>query len=203
MDRDQNRNRNGIDRDRDYDRGSATQGSWDRDRDDRYGWADFGQRYQSGFDRFSAGSDQRYQPTSNQITPYRREDQMMYGNRDAQLYGHREHPSLMDRVRAFFGKGPKGYRRADERITEDVNERLSEGYLDATLIEVSTKDGEVTLIGTVIDRRSKRIAEDLAEAVRGVRDVHNRLTVRPESETESPTSSTRKAGEKTTFTPKA
>jgi DNA replicative helicase MCM subunit Mcm2 (Cdc46/Mcm family) len=44
-------------------------------------------------------------------------------------------------------------------------------------IEVAVTGGEVTLTGTVESRRMKRHAEDLAESVRGVRDVHNQLRV--------------------------
>ncbi|MGE5414701.1 MAG: BON domain-containing protein [Syntrophomonadaceae bacterium] len=80
----------------------------------------------------------------------------------------------------FSGRGPKGYRRSDDRIREDVCEALTrDGELDASDITVSVSDGEVTLEGTVTDRRSKRLAEDLAEGrgVRGVRDVHNRLRI--------------------------
>ena len=46
------------------------------------------------------------------------------------------------------GRGPRGYRRTDERILEEVNERLTEdAHLDATNIEVDVRDGEVTLKG--------------------------------------------------------
>lgn len=77
------------------------------------------------------------------------------------------------------GKGPKGYERSDEQITHDVNERLwLDGSVDATEVEVSVDNGEVTLSGTVADRRMKRIAADLAEDVAGVRDVFNQLRVR-------------------------
>ena len=75
------------------------------------------------------------------------------------------------------GKGPKSYRRSDERIKEDVNDRLSEGYLDATEIEVQVADGEVTLTGTVNSRSDKWRAEDIADDVRGVKNVENRLRV--------------------------
>lgn len=81
------------------------------------------------------------------------------------------------RVRDAFGKGPKAW-RSDARILEDVSEALSEhGDIDARSIEVSVKEGEVTLDGTVPDRRTKRLAEDVTARCRGVRDVHNRLRV--------------------------
>ena len=78
----------------------------------------------------------------------------------------------------YTGHGPKGYQRADERIMEDVNFRLTHhGGLDASNIVVSVDKGEVTLQGKVDNRRAKRMAEDTADSVRGVRDVHNRLKV--------------------------
>lgn len=50
----------------------------------------------------------------------------------------------------YCGRGPRGYRRSDERIREDVNERLLlDTELDATNIEVEVREGEVTLAGTV------------------------------------------------------
>jgi hypothetical protein len=78
----------------------------------------------------------------------------------------------------FSGRGPRGYRRSDERIWEEACEILAHyGELDASEIDVQVRDGEVTLEGTVDSRWSKRLAEDLLEDVRGVHDVHNRLRV--------------------------
>ena len=37
---------------------------------------------------------------------------------------------------------------------------------------------EVTLTGTVPDRRTKRLVERVAESVRGVADVHNQLRLK-------------------------
>ena len=72
-------------------------------------------------------------------------------------------------------KGP-GYTRSDDRIRDDVCECLMRhGQVDASEIEVRVKDGEVTLTGTVHRRDEKRLAEDAAENVPGVRDVHNQL----------------------------
>jgi hypothetical protein len=81
------------------------------------------------------------------------------------------------------GRGPKGYQRSDERIREDVCEMLSDhDWLDASEIEIQVKSGEITLTGTVMDRQSKRLAEDLAEQARGVKDVHNQLRVQQEQQ---------------------
>ncbi len=76
------------------------------------------------------------------------------------------------------GKGPKGYTRSDERIKEDVNDRLSDDpHVDASEIDVAVQGCEVTLTGTVNSRQEKRHAEDLAERISGVKNVENRLRV--------------------------
>jgi len=77
----------------------------------------------------------------------------------------------------FVGKGPKGYARSDERIREDICELLSEGHLDASDIEVVVTGGEVTLSGTVSDRQTKRLAEEITDSAQGVKDIENRLKV--------------------------
>ena len=77
------------------------------------------------------------------------------------------------------GRGPKGYTRSDQRIEEDVNERLSDDYyLDASNIEVSVQGGTVTLSGEAEDRDAKRRAEDLAESCSGVQQVQNNIRVK-------------------------
>jgi osmotically-inducible protein OsmY len=79
----------------------------------------------------------------------------------------------------FTGKGPKGYRRSDQRIQEDACERLYlAGDVDATDIQVSVSEGLVTLEGAVNSRYQKRAAEEMIEELAGVRDVHNHLAVR-------------------------
>src|SRR5215216_502085 len=77
------------------------------------------------------------------------------------------------------GRGPKGYRRSDDRIREDVNEELTRHPdIDASEIDVRVENGEVTLSGTVEERRDKRLAEDIVERIAGVTDVHNQVRVR-------------------------
>ncbi|QSQ23384.1 BON domain-containing protein [Pyxidicoccus parkwayensis] len=81
-----------------------------------------------------------------------------------------------------LGKGPKAYTRPDERIREDIYDRLMHGWVNAEDVEVLVKNGEVTLTGFVEERRDKRVIEDLIEDVLGVKDVHNQLKVsRPET----------------------
>ncbi|MBS1688440.1 MAG: BON domain-containing protein [Bacteroidetes bacterium] len=80
------------------------------------------------------------------------------------------------------GKGPKGYRRSDERIKEDISDRLSDdSYLDASDIEVKVENCDVVLNGTVDSREAKRHAENLAEAISGVKNVENRIRVKQTS----------------------
>jgi osmotically-inducible protein OsmY len=82
------------------------------------------------------------------------------------------------------GKGPKGYVRSDDRIREDVQDRLTDDpYLDATEIEVVVGSGEVTLNGTVNSRDDKRRAEDIVDRVSGVKHVQNNLRVQQHSAT--------------------
>ena len=101
-----------------------------------------------------------------------------FGDEDA------ERRRRMDEQRGGMhrGRGPKGYIRSDERIREDVSDRLSDDpYVDASEIEVSVSSCEVTLSGTVDSRDAKRRAEDIAEQVSGVRHVQNNLRVQQQT----------------------
>ena len=105
--------------------------------------------------------------------------QAWFGDDDAQRR------SRWDEVRAgaHRGRGPKGYRRSDDRIRDDVSDRLSDdSWLDASDIEVRVEACEVTLTGFVSSREDKRRAETLAEDVSGVDNVQNNLRVRREGD---------------------
>jgi hypothetical protein len=93
------------------------------------------------------------------------------------------------------GKGPKGFERSDERIREEVSEILMDHHdIDASEIEVTVKDGEVTLAGTVGDRHTKRLAERVLDHVSGVVDVHNTIrVVRPDVRPSAPVANGRSA----------
>jgi osmotically-inducible protein OsmY len=87
----------------------------------------------------------------------------------------------------YTGRGPRGYRRSDDRILEDVCERFTEhGQLDPSDVEVTVRGGEVVLSGTVATRTEKRLAEDIADLVFGVVEVHNRLRVQRSSDAPRP-----------------
>jgi hypothetical protein len=102
------------------------------------------------------------------------------GDEDAERRRH------MDEARSHSGRGPKGYIRSDERIREDVSDRLTDDWLvDASNIEVAVANGEITLSGTVDSRQAKRRAEDCAESVSGVRNVQNNLRVQQPGEKRS------------------
>jgi len=76
------------------------------------------------------------------------------------------------------GRRPKGYQRSDERIREDICDRLTEHpAIDASEIDVEVKGCEVTLKGTVESRSVKHLVETMTETVPGVREIHNQLRV--------------------------
>lgn len=148
---------------RDYD--------YDRNRYDRSSNYDRDQ-----YDRSTSSSGSIYDRDENRGWLDRASDAISswFGDEDA------ERRRRMDAQREHRrGRGPKGYRRSDERIREDVNDRLSDDYyLDASDVEVAVSNAEVTLTGTVGSRNDKRRAEDLAESVSGVTNVENRLRVK-------------------------
>lgn len=75
------------------------------------------------------------------------------------------------------GRGPRGYKRSDERIKEIICEHLTEHpYIDASDIEVEVIDGEVRLTGSVSDRRAKRLVEEVVADCSGDAPIDNRLS---------------------------
>lgn len=82
----------------------------------------------------------------------------------------------------YAGRGPKDYRRSDERVREEICDCMTDDpTLDASEITVQVSEGVVTLSGSVTSRDQKRRAEDVAEHVSGVKDVTNQLRVSREA----------------------
>jgi len=138
----------------------------DVDRDD-YGQADYSEDY--GYDPVNRRGYRR-DAESERDAYYGREH---YG--EPQEFDERREP------RSWFGRNEPHRRRgapSDRVIWAVVTQRLANARgLDASHIDVSVRDGEVILDGTVRHRDDKRRAEDLAE-IDGVPNVQNNLRVR-------------------------
>ena len=77
-----------------------------------------------------------------------------------------------------YPPGPKGYQRSDERLREDISERLMQArHLDSSDVTVEVAGAKVVLEGTVPERRMKHAIEDLTDACPGVQDIENRIRV--------------------------
>lgn len=137
-----------------------------------YGVGDYGRAFETAFDRGDGDHVRRDRPIFDRGSEAPRAAA-------AQL-----------RERSYRGIGPRGYRRADDRIRDDVNDLLTEDLdLDATNIEVSVEERVVRLNGTVSSRADKRRAEALAERAYGVADVQNNLRIVEDLTTANPTAS--------------
>lgn len=167
----------------DYDRGPSG-ARYGRDRGSAYGEDDASVAYDD-----TRRSSSTYWPYGS---PADRDAQRRFKAGPQQPAGRGFWDRTMDRVESWLagdeigpgehrGKGPKGYRRSDDRLRDDVSDRLmDDAWLDASDIEVKVKDGEVTLSGTVPRRDDRRRAEMLAEMVSGVGHVQNDLRVQPD-----------------------
>ncbi len=81
-------------------------------------------------------------------------------------------------LQRMFHRGPKGYQRSDERLREDISERLMQADdVDPSEVTVVVASGKVTLEGTVPDRYMKHYIEDLVDMCPGVQDIDNRVRV--------------------------
>ena len=92
---------------------------------------------------------------------------------------------LSSRPGRYARQGPKGYSRGDDRIREDVCERLYHADdVDVSDVSVEVSGGTVKLEGTVPERWMKYRIEDICDRAAGVADIENRVRlVRTEAET--------------------
>jgi hypothetical protein len=121
--------------------------------------------------RPTADLPRRGEPGSRELHGLRGPD----ADRDAS--GH--YRPLQREVGPHAGRGPKNYRRSDERIWGELCDRLmAHPDIDASEVDVVVAEGRVTFTGTVPDRRTRHRIEDLAEGTFGVVDVDDHLRVR-------------------------
>jgi osmotically-inducible protein OsmY len=151
--------------------------SYDRDEQRNFGRRDRYRNYpssESGFynDRTRSDRGERdwWDRASDEVSSW-------FGDDDAE-----RRRQMDERYGGHRGRGPKNYTRSDDRIKEDINDRLTDhSYLDASDIDVEVQNGEVTLTGFVNSRSDKRMAEDIVEDVSGVKNVENRLRVQQQN----------------------
>jgi osmotically-inducible protein OsmY len=77
-----------------------------------------------------------------------------------------------------YPPGPKGYQRSDERLREDISERLMLAHeIDSSEVTVEVTGARAVLDGTVPQRWMKHAIEDLVDACPGVQDIDNRIRI--------------------------
>ncbi|MFN6962550.1 MAG: BON domain-containing protein [Pyrinomonadaceae bacterium] len=148
-----------------YGGGNYGRGSYDRSEYER----GYGTRGGSSYERDDRRDDERgfFERLGDEVSSWFGGEDESYRDRDR--YSQRQ---------SFRGRGPRNYSRSDERIKEDINDRLTDSHLiDASDIDVEVSGGDVVLTGTVESRYAKRMAEDIAEEVSGVKNVENRIRV--------------------------
>ena len=174
----------------------------------QYGTGNYGQRDGSNYgqDYRTGNKNQNWQRSSGQTENRYGGDTRNHGNANQGGYDRDWWDRTRDEVSSWFGdddaerrrrmdrqenpmekqktwgshrgKGPKDYQRSEDRIREDVCDRLSDDdRLDASDIQVQVQGTEVILSGNVNNREEKRRAEDLVESISGVRNVENRIRI--------------------------
>ena len=175
----------GYDADRDAGRGyarggrmaSGGTGGYDYER----GYGDGGRPRFEGRDRGYGGQDrgERWEQRGREAGRETGDFFRRAGEKVASWFGGADTPDRdRDRGRDFRGLGPKGYKRADERINDEAHERLTDDpWVDATNIIITASGGEIILSGTVENREAKHRAERCVEDISGVNHVQNNLRI--------------------------
>jgi hypothetical protein len=133
-----------------------------------------------------------HEPSRNQHHNHDDLQQQQQQQQQQQVYAGSEkhHEGIWDRIKDVLHlehHDGKQEERTAREILIDVETALARREdLDSSDIDVSVHNPhEVTLEGTVVDRHSKRIAEEVCEGIRGVRDVQNRLKIRDDDPTDA------------------
>ncbi|MBG9377285.1 BON domain-containing protein [Panacibacter sp. DH6] len=154
-----------------YGSGSQDRGDWEQG--SRYG-SNVPDYYGSNYGTSGDGYNNRYGNAGQPSQGSRFNQGSPYGN----SYGNNSQQGTGGMYGGHRGKGPKGYERSEQRIKEDISDRLmDDDDIDASEIDITVKAGEVTLTGTVSDKQTKRRIEDMIESMSGVKNVQNNLRV--------------------------
>jgi osmotically-inducible protein OsmY len=175
--------RDATDRDRDGRRGMA---EWNDNDRPWQGGAHDSRRYYSGTETWRDSRSSGYRDPDYRNTERNFGDTSRYSAADpyvAPAWNKGAYDARDWQERSYSGRGPRGYQRGDERIREDICERLTEDpRIDASDVEVQVVNAEVTLAGSVRTRDEKHFTESVVERIMGVREVNNNLKVRPPDE---------------------
>ena len=181
----------------DYDRSNRNQGRGDRDRSNQSNQSgresSYGQGggYKADYMNSERGWETENRGASNQddrgwLDKTTDAISSWFGDDEAERRRQMDARQGGGQQTSHRGKGPKNYRRSDDRIRDDVNDRLTDyPYLDASDIDVEVSNGEVVLTGTVESRYAKRMTEDIVDNISGVTHVENRLRVKQNTPTSS------------------
>jgi len=216
-------------KDWDYDRTSSNQGynssqgsGYNQYGSNQYGsgqssqGTNYGSSYGSQRPGYSGSSGQNsgYGSSSNYNQEYGRNSGQGYNSNYSSSYGsqygqgnYNQGQSRWGSESSFeskSGKGPKGYRRSDERIREEISDLLTSHHeVDPSEVEIKVSNCEVTLTGTVSSRHEKRMIEDLASQISGVSDVTNQLRVQQSQDQSRSSSDGQRSGQSQGFSGQA
>lgn len=90
-------------------------------------------------------------------------------------------PSYKDQYeikRNYYGFGPKGYRRSDQKLKDEARLLLNQDpILDSSNINIEVFNNVIYLRGFVDSRKDKKRAELLIEDIFGIEDIQNQLKI--------------------------
>jgi osmotically-inducible protein OsmY len=164
---------------------SGGTGGYDYERgygDGGYGYAPREDRYRTAYGRGDYRSRQDYEDRGDRFEERARDAGDFFrrtGQKISNWFSSEgRDDSRHEAERGARGLGPKGYKRSDDRISEEAHQHLTDdAWVDASDINISVSGGEVTLSGTVASREAKHRAERIVEELSGVAHVQNNLRV--------------------------
>ncbi|SOY72781.1 BON domain-containing protein [Cupriavidus taiwanensis] len=129
---------------------------------------------ESGYYGGGSSPAQRVWESSARRPPWEEDEAWRRGSEVRDEWGDSPGNASRGMPRGRERAGPKGYQRSDERIREDICERLAHArHVDVREVEVEVQGGVVRLTGNVRDRRQKYCIEDIVDDVFGVQEIHN------------------------------
>jgi len=112
-------------------------------------------------------------------TPRPVHDNSEYGLGQASTPWLQREESSMDKQKKKYGKSAKEFGRSDLRILEGVRQLLEEqDDVNPSSLDVSVKDGVVSLQGYIKSRQAKNRVESLVNEMLGVKEVIDSIRIR-------------------------